>query len=369
VPPAARKLERHFYRLLLQDRLLWRGLPSQSPRLGRKQACVDALHAARGFDRPCTPEQLPSLDAEGLTRASLLDATDGLRRSVVIRGFARDVPAVQRWTRASLRARLEGHRCTVLRWDQDTDSREWDLGAKYQELAFSEFFDRMASERMYLNTSPELVTACPDLTDDLDLPRLASLVSTPGATWDEFYFLNFFIGARHVHSELHAAPGGNFFLNLVGRKRWTMLDPRLSAWVHPASKPPFQYFRSAYGGFRAQARRGLGPDDPLLRLPRMEVTLEPGDLLYNGPWWWHEVENLDDFTVGCAVRHIPPPLRASPSWSNQPVLTGASMYPVVRAFSFFHWLRHRLTGYATPIRDLLHPLSPAAIQRYLTRAE
>ena len=33
-------------------------------------------------------------------------------------------------------------------------------------------------------------------------------------------------------------------------------------------------------------------------LPRLEVILEPGDVLFNAPWWWHTVENLDDLTVG-----------------------------------------------------------------------
>lgn len=45
---------------------------------------------------------------------------------------------------------------------------------------------------------------------------------------------------------------------------------------------PFTYCLSAFG-----ARGSTDSDSPIARLPRFEVTLEPGDLLYNAPWWWH----------------------------------------------------------------------------------
>ena len=38
--------------------------------------------------------------------------------------------------------------------------------------------------------------------------------------------------------------------------------------------------------------------------PIFEVTLEPGDLLLNPPWWWHAVRNVSETTVGVASRWI-----------------------------------------------------------------
>ena len=38
-------------------------------------------------------------------------------------------------------------------------------------------------------------------------------------------------------------------------------------------------------------------------LPRYDIILEPGDILWNAPWWWHRIENSDGFSIGVAVRN------------------------------------------------------------------
>ena len=38
-------------------------------------------------------------------------------------------------------------------------------------------------------------------------------------------------------------------------------------------------------------------------LPRYDIVLEPGDILWNAPWWWHRIENGDGFNVGLAIRN------------------------------------------------------------------
>lgn len=36
--------------------------------------------------------------------------------------------------------------------------------------------------------------------------------------------------------------------------------------------------------------------------PKMVATLEPGDVLFNPPWQWHMIENLEDESIGVATR-------------------------------------------------------------------
>ena len=36
--------------------------------------------------------------------------------------------------------------------------------------------------------------------------------------------------------------------------------------------------------------------------PVYQATLEPGDVLFNPPWWWHSIKNVDATTVGVASR-------------------------------------------------------------------
>mgnify|MGYP001372745346 CR=1 FL=1 len=38
-------------------------------------------------------------------------------------------------------------------------------------------------------------------------------------------------------------------------------------------------------------------------LPRYDIVLEPGDILWNAPWWWHRIENGNGFNVGLAIRN------------------------------------------------------------------
>ena len=53
----------------------------------------------------------------------------------------------------------------------------------------------------------------------------------------------------------------------------------------------------------------LWPDDynkeafPLFEYcPVYHTTLEPGDVLFNPPWWWHAIKNSTPTTVGVASR-------------------------------------------------------------------
>jgi hypothetical protein len=172
---------------------------------------------------------------------------------------------------------------------------------------------------------------------------------------------NLFIGSDQVHSALHAAPAGNFFLNAVGRKRWTLTDPAHSALLAPVMRPPYQYVRSAFGGYRTQG-------DRLRRLPRFEVVLQPGDVLYNAPWWWHEVDNLDPLTVGCSVRRVPAIGRASASWANEALFTACSLYPWTRVAVAAHTVYARLSPDPTPLRELMNRLNTRVQDRVLRKS-
>lgn len=356
-----------FYAGLLAERALWRRAPSESPLFQWKRGLVRELQAAAPWRESRAPEPLAELLPCDHDREHFLAASEGFCRPVVLRGFARDAPAVKRWSLDFLRARLGPHPCAVLLLDEQVRARDWDVPAPLVHMSFDEYFDRMTTEPLYLNSSTKVATCCPELMDDLQLERIRETFCEPGASWDELVLTNFFIGSSQVFSALHSAPAGNFFLNIAGRKRWLLTDPRHSLMLHPITKPPFQYYRSAFGGYRAwreQHDEG-GPGEILWRLPRYEVVLEPGDLLYNAPWWWHEVYNLDPLTVGVAVRRVPQPLSPSPSWRNHPIFTLTSLYPAGQAVALGHYLYQRLSGDTRPLRDLINLANTKIQDRYM----
>ena len=254
---------------------------------------------------------------------TLLEASAGLTHPVLIRGLMRGNQAVRHWSAEYLETRCGD--VSVMAMGVPCDETARAAFRIKEEMPLRAFLKRMADERIYLSASTEMFAECPELVDELDLEQISRTLLDGGGFFDELVNTQFFIGAQHVYTSLHCAPGGNVFLQVRGRKKWTLIDPVYTAALHPLPARPFQYAMSGLGGFETRRRKGQ-PLGVLERLPRFEVTLEPGDVLYNTPWWWHEVQNLDPFTVGCAIRHVPQPGRAA-NWRNHLLMTLLSTYP------------------------------------------
>jgi Cupin-like domain len=106
-------------------------------------------------------------------------------------------------------------------------------------------------------------------------------------------------------SPLHCARHANFFIQVVGSKKWTLIEPKYSLFLHPIL---------AYNipGCISETLPSVTET-----LPRQEVILNPGDVLFNPPWMWHQVENMPGFTIGCATRE----LRFWGTLKNNPMFT------------------------------------------------
>ena len=275
-------------------------------------------HGPYQAERPAEP--LPALDAADLTPEALLEGTARFRRPLVIRGFFSQTRACQLWTPEHLVELLGEEKVPVL--DSRAAAPTGDRSHGMLLLTLKEYLDRMASERLYLNNVTRLFNSCPQLIEDLELGRVLSLLPPGTDDDDRIPLTGVFIGARHVGSSLHAAFNGNFFANIQGRKRWVLIDPVLSPYLMPIWASPFLFVSSHFDYVHPE-------HDFLKRLPRYEVVLEPGDLLYNAPWWWHDVRNLDDYTVGCALRYRPGSFPFDdPSFSNRFLYTALSLYPL-----------------------------------------
>jgi len=155
----------------------------------------------------------------------------------------------------------------------------------------------------------------PEFLDDLDMPWLVSRRNS-GPSWDQG-FQTFIGNSRSKPTALHNANDANLFVQVSGRKEWCFYSPEHSFAINPgpikseyrtqrAGAPHFDPFNPDYAQF------------PHMRaVPSFRAVLEPGDVLWNPPYWWHAVRNLSDWTVGAGYRWVTPThcLRTAPLWA------------------------------------------------------
>lgn len=232
---------------------------------------------------------------------------------VVLEGAARDWPAVQRWSPAFFAERLGAEPVRLLHMDpEDAGSGRHD-GV---DTTMGEALARLQEgNSAYLRFIPALMQY-PDLQAMLDVAWLRARrgpLSPPGN-------LHLFIGGAGTDTGLHSAVPANLFVQVHGRKHWVLYPPSAS----PLFRPPME--RAMYFASRFDPDR----PDPVAfpeacRLTGLEVELEPGDVLYNPPFWWHKVSN-PTVSIGVGFRWFPPHrcFQASPT---QWLLTYLSVNP------------------------------------------
>ena len=210
-------------------------------------------------------------------------------KPVVFKGAAKSWPCCLKWDLAYFRKVLGPK--DVLLVDVDGLSAQ-KTENKFEILSVDDLVSNIAGGGdKYLRFSP-LVEQNTVLSGDLNLSWLNNLKSR----WSigNTYYL--FMGGKKTVTHLHCDQPCNLFVQIYGKKKWTLISVDQSFFVYP------QATQTAY--FKSSA--DLGNCDsaqyPLLRkATRWEVTLEPGDVLYVPPHAWRYVENLTD-TIGVGFR-------------------------------------------------------------------
>ena len=103
-----------------------------------------------------------------------------------------------------------------------------------------------------------------------------------------------FFGGKGTGTTFHCAMKSNFFFNIKGRKKWTFIDPKYSKYMKGALSNSALFVVSKHDYFKNKSL--------LDNVPKYEIILEEGDVLFNPCWWWHCVENLSKYTIGVANR-------------------------------------------------------------------
>lgn len=216
-------------------------------------------------------------------------------KPVVLDGFAKDWPCVKKWSLEYF-DKLHGKDKILL-----VNSKH--IEQKTENITLSELIsDINNGGDKYYRFYP-LLSKHPEHIDDFDYQWLKS------TRHKKVFFEAFqvFMGGKGTESPLHNAMSCNLFVQVYGEKRWSLISPHHSAIIDP--DPVRNVYRSA--PFRKN-NYPFNPFNPDYEKPfelyryvdRYDLTLKPGDILWNPPFWWHSVVNLSE-SIGVGYRWNP----------------------------------------------------------------
>jgi hypothetical protein len=236
--------------------------------------------------------EVDSLDADSLSADVLKHEYDARIRPIVVRGYAKHARCVRLWNPDYFRGKYGDFPIFYTSADRMIN----DDGTR-----LADFVDRVVAgnkNRDYVENLSGIFNAHPELHADLELDRLGAAF---GKYANYLHIAQLFIGGPGTGASFHCANELNGFLNIHGKKRWTLLHPKYSFAMYSTLMN-----KGFFVGSLVKHRAPVGFREahfPLYnRVPRLTVTLEPGDLLINPPWWWHAVDNVTPVTISVATR-------------------------------------------------------------------
>ena len=221
---------------------------------------------------------LPSFDWKNRSPEEFYEEYVKTPHPVVLRGFLKEFISMEEWGFDPMLERFG---------EEDVLLTKPELDGYWGKLK------EVDNPNVYLHNSEILFDKNPVLYKDFNFSHLEPfLQKKPG-------YAQLFLGRKKTGAPMHCATNWNFFYMLDGQKKWYFVHPNDSSFVYP-------FYR---WGMNASFGHNMYPDEydkndyPLAEYcPYYEVTLDPGDLLFNPPWWWHGVRNVTEKTVGVASR-------------------------------------------------------------------
>jgi [protein]-arginine 3-hydroxylase / protease len=219
---------------------------------------------------------------------------------VIITGIANRWAAA-RWTPESFKTAFAGIRTSCEIWDGDESSNDpLDFIAKQARVqeTVRDFIEKMESSarssRKYYCAEWLIFEAIPQLRADIEsLDAYMGLSSTWPRPLAEKLRLQplFWMGPAGVISTLHFDRAHNLFVQLYGRKKWILIPPSESRNLY---YPCLEFPLSRLHMSPIEVERPDFERFPLYKnVQPIELTLEPGEMLFIPAGWWHYVRALD----------------------------------------------------------------------------
>lgn len=291
-----------FYTL---DHFLGRGLVNRflgRPRQRIREAFLAGLRGQQG--RVLSVDRCDELSVEAFEAEYLVPG-----RPVVFAGAAASWPCMAKWNLDYLRDHCRTYPVTLLPKQRTTDGFR---GTRSEEQIEKTTFEQFARDLengsgKYLRFST-MVEDRPELAADLDFHWLGERLG-PRPIGRRIYT---FIGSQGSRTRLHCDYPPNLFVQVQGRKHWVLYHPDYRAVIDPL----LERSAASYTTNLEVREPAVAPDCISRHIDRYEVVLEPGDVLFNPAYFWHDVVNLTD-TIGVSVRWLSPGIIRRAPWIPQ----------------------------------------------------
>jgi Cupin-like domain len=215
---------------------------------------------------------------------------------VVLEGAAKDWDCVKKWSPEYFKD-LHGEDEIIY-----VDSQK--EGYPYEKIKLREVIDNIRSGgKKYYRFYP-LLARHPEHIKDFDYNWLLQH-KTRNSWFDTFQV---FIGGENSVTNIHNANPPNLFVQVYGQKDWILYSHYHTMVIDPIP------VRNAYRNAPYKKNNApFDPFDPAYETPYtlykyidgISVSLQPGDVLWNPPFYWHTVKNITD-SIGVGYRWVDP---------------------------------------------------------------
>ena len=196
---------------------------------------------------------------------------------VVLEGFAKEWGCTKEWNLESLSDRYGDDELTLI--DENHSSGEYVLS----KTCLSDVLEAMrVGDISKYSRFNRLLYDHPELIEDFDLNWMTKARNkfSSGKTFQVF------LGAKGSKTKLHAASEHNLFTQVFGQKHWYLISPKYDPVLRPLNlRAP--YFHTDFD----PAKPDYDKFPAAKYMDIYECLLNPGDVLFNPPSYWHQIEN------------------------------------------------------------------------------
>ncbi|RZF49089.1 hypothetical protein LSTR_LSTR008375 [Laodelphax striatellus] len=210
------------------------------------------------------------------------------RKPVKLEACMTHWPALNKWNNLDYICEKAGGRTVPVEIGSRYDDEEWSQSL----MTVGEFIRTHIKSENHPNKTGylaqhQLFNQIPELLADICEPEYCCCSDNDNSESDSTD-INAWFGPTGTVSPLHYDPKHNILAQVVGRKRVILYDPKYSDCL------------SCHNSKLLNNTAQVDPEDPDYKrfpnykdVPALETILNPGEMLYIPPTWWHHVRSLD----------------------------------------------------------------------------